>query len=72
MNVPIKVFPQAKKNCVKEEAGILKVYTTAAAVEGKANKATIVLLSKYYKIKKSQVEIIKGLRTKQKVIRIEG
>ena len=71
MQVKVRVVPGAKKNLVKEEAaGIIKVYVTAQALEGKANKAILPVLAKHFGVKKSQVNIIKGLKSKNKTINI--
>ena len=68
--INIKVIANARKVLVKEEAGNLKVYVAAPAVEGKANKAVIELLANYFGIKKGQIEITKGLQSKNKTINI--
>lgn len=70
--IQIKVVPNAKKAHIKEEERLLKVYLTAPAVDGKANKALIPVLAAYFGAKKSQVEIIKGLKSREKTISING
>ena len=70
MTLQIKVIAQAKKNAIKDEGGILKVYLTAPAIEGKANKALIALLADKYNVSKGQIEIIKGLHSRRKVVNI--
>ena len=72
MNLKIKVIPGAKKNFVKKEEDIYKVYLTAPAVEGKANKALIEILAEHFNVKKNHIEIIKGLKSRQKVVSITG
>lgn len=72
MKLEIKVVPQAKRNMTKTDQGILKVYLTAPAVDGKANKALIAFLSDHYGVKKNQIEIIKGLKSRDKTINING
>ncbi len=49
---------------------MFKVYLTAPPVEGKANKLLLELLAKYFNLKKSQIRIIKGGRTRDKVVQI--
>jgi uncharacterized protein (TIGR00251 family) len=66
----IRVQPGAKKNLVKEETGILKVYVTAQPVDDKANKAVIDVLADYFGVKKGQIEITKGLKSRNKTISI--
>lgn len=77
MNIDIKVIPGAKKNVVKQvndmwEGEAWKAYVSAPAVDGKANKALIALLADYFKVRKSEVEIIKGLKSRHKTISIRG
>jgi len=72
MRLDVKVIPSAKKNLMKAEVAPVKVYLSAPAVDGKANKALIAFLSEYYKITKSNISIIKGLKTRYKTVNIEG
>ena len=70
MQLNVKVIPGAKKNFIKEEAGALKVYLQAPPVEGKANEALIELLAEHFAVRKRQVVIIKGLKSRNKVVKI--
>ena len=70
MKIEIKVIPQAKKNSIKEEGSLLKVYLTAQAVEGKANQALIASLARHFNVSKSKIEIIKGLHSRRKIVNI--
>lgn len=72
MQIQLKVIPGAKKNIVKEENGSLKVYLTAPPVDGKANKALINVLAEHFKVRKSGIEIIKGLKSWNKTVNISG
>jgi len=49
-----------------------KVYVTAPPEDGKANKKVIELLAEYFKVPKSQVRIIKGEISRNKIIEIIG
>ncbi|MDE2028119.1 MAG: YggU family protein [Candidatus Omnitrophica bacterium] len=72
MRITIKVIPGARKNMLKvEEGGISKVYLTAPPVEGKANQALIKFLAEHYHVNKSAVEIVKGEKSRQKVVEIK-
>jgi len=68
--IDLKVIPGVKQNFLKEEEGKIKVYLTAPAVDGKANKALIGFLAKHFKVKKNAVEVIKGLKSRMKTIKI--
>ena len=70
MILEIKVMPGAKKNLFKEEASGVKVYLTAPPVDGKANEALIDFLAEHYAVRASRIEIIKGLKSRNKVINI--
>ena len=72
MIIKVKVIPSAKKNFIKKEGEILKVYLTAPAVDGKANEALVKSIAEHFSVRKSQVNIIKGLQYRQKIINIEG
>lgn len=70
MKFDIKVIAGARKNFFKQEGELTKIYLTAPAVDGKANKALMEFLSEYFHVPKSQIEIIKGLKLRNKTINI--
>ena len=66
------VIPNASRNeVIEEEDGSLKVRVTAKATEGKANKAVIEVLADYFGVKKSQVMILSGEKSRNKLISID-
>lgn len=71
MLIKARVIPKSKENQVillnKQE---FKIKTTALPSEGKANQMIIKMLSKYFKVAKSNIKIIKGKKTKNKIIEI--
>ena len=72
MILEVKVIPGARKNLLKEEeGGRVKVYLTAPPVDGKANAALVDFLAAHYKISPARIEIIKGLKSRHKVINME-
>jgi len=68
MKIDIRVIPGAKKNTIKQESGVMKIYLTAPAVEGKANQALVAFLAEHFSVKKGQIEIIKGLKSRNKTV----
>ena len=72
MLIEIKVIPKASRNLVKEEAGRLKVYLTAAPEKNKANKALIDILASHYNVKKNRIRIVKGEHSQNKLAEIES
>ena len=72
MILNIKVIPKSSKSLVKKENDTLKVYLTKPAQDGLANRQLIELLAKHLGVKKYQVSIISGEKSKNKTIRIDA
>ncbi|MCJ7782355.1 MAG: DUF167 domain-containing protein [Desulfobacterales bacterium] len=71
----LKVYlqPKSSKNeVVGPYRDGIKVKVTAPPVEGKANEALIRFLAKGFRISPSCIEIIKGLHSREKTLRISG
>lgn len=68
--VKIRVVTNARKNEVQETEGLLKVYVNAPPVDNKANKAIIKLLAEHFQSKKGNIKIIRGEKSKEKIIEI--
>ena len=72
MKIKVKVIPKSSvQHIVETLEGDLKVKLKAPPVQGQANKELVQMLAKYYKVSKSQVEIIKGLTSKNKIVEID-
>lgn len=71
MKLSIKVIPNSKQEKIIQEINRLKVYVKSPAIEGKANKALIELLSKHFNSKKSNISIVSGLKSRNKIIEIK-
>ena len=69
MKLEIKVIPGAKKALLKED-GVFKVYLTAPAIEGRANEALVDFLADHFGVKRSGIEIVKGLKSRHKIVSI--
>jgi len=70
MRLTIRVIPKAKQNKIVKEGDRYKVYLTAPAVEGKANKALIEFLAERFGVKKRNVNILLGEKSRNKVVEI--
>lgn len=70
MQLAIRVVPNAKKIKFVEEPGRLKIYLTAPATEGKANKLLLEALAEHFNTKKNRISIIKGEKSRNKVVEI--
>jgi uncharacterized protein (TIGR00251 family) len=69
----VRVQPRAKRDAVLGElGGALKIALTAVPVDGRANEACISFLSELLEIRRSQVSILSGHTSRNKVVRIAG
>lgn len=67
----IKVIPRAKRQKLEKlPDGSFKVYLTAPPIEGRANEALIKLLAREFGVSKSEVEIARGKKGREKVVKI--
>ena len=71
MTITVKVKPGAKKAKVEKKEDIFTIWVDAPPVEGKANKKLIKILSEYFKKPKGSFKIVKGVKSKHKMIEIE-
>ena len=71
MHLNIKVVPSAKKNLLKNSGSVLKIYLKAPAIDGKANLALISFLADEFHVKPQNIQIIKGLKSRNKIVNIE-
>jgi uncharacterized protein (TIGR00251 family) len=71
--VPVRAQPGAKRTgVVGEHCGRLKVAVTAIAEKGKANEALVEAVAKAFGVKRSQVTLVSGQTSNQKVFRLAG
>jgi uncharacterized protein (TIGR00251 family) len=70
MLIKARAFPRSSRNLVKEEKGLVKVYVTAPAQDGLANKKLIGLLAEHFKVKIYRVKIVKGALCRDKLVEI--
>jgi hypothetical protein len=69
----VRIQPRASKNelTIMEDGGI-KIRLTAPPVDGAANEALIRFLADTFSLSRSQIEIVSGHTSKNKIVRIEG
>jgi uncharacterized protein (TIGR00251 family) len=69
----VHVVPRASRNEVAGRMGdAIKIRLTAPPVEGKANQALVAFLAQELGVRKSQVEIVAGETSQNKVICVLG
>lgn len=71
--IEVKLQPRASRNeIVGFKGNVLYIKVTAFPVEGEANSALLKLLSQKLDIAKSAITIIKGLKARYKIVKIQG
>jgi hypothetical protein len=69
----VRVAPRASRSrVIGVQDGALKVALTAPPVDGAANHALRKLLAKRLGVSKSDVEIVRGERSRIKLLRVKG
>ena len=67
----ILVKPNAKKVKInKINDNTFEIHLKSQPIKGAANKELIKILSKYFKVPKSSIEIIRGMKTTTKIVKI--
>ena len=70
MKINVKAIPNSKRYSLIKENNLFKVHLPAQAINNKFNLALIKYLSEYFCINKKAVKIIKGERSRDKIVEI--
>ena len=72
VKIIVGVHPNSKKPRVEKDLfGQLQIYVNQPPLDGRANLAVIEALAEYFKIKKYQIELVSGQKSKLKVFKIQ-
>ncbi len=72
MEIKVKVIPHARKaEIIKLADGSLRVKVVSPPEKNKANEELTEMLARYYSVAKSRVRIVRGDRSREKLIEIE-
>ncbi len=71
----MKIFVKVKSNTSQEkieqkDSNYFEIWTKKPAINGKANKDILNLLAEYFKISLSEISIISGFKSREKIIQI--
>ena len=70
MKIRVRVKPNSRTEEVSREGDSLVIKIKEPPREGKANQAVIKLLAEHFSVPQSQVRILSGLRSRDKVVEI--
>jgi len=69
----IRLQPRARRNAIGEERdGVVRMSVAAPPVDGRANAALCKLIAKRAGVARGRVSVIRGERSREKVVRVEG
>jgi len=68
MKIQVKVKPNSRTEEINKEGDGFIVKVKEPPKEGKANQAVIKLLAEHFGVSKSQVRILSGFRSRNKVV----
>lgn len=73
VDLNVRLQSRAKRNVIVGEVdGALRVSVAAAPIDGQANAALCKLIAKRAGIARGRVSVIRGERSREKVVRVEG
>lgn len=73
MFISVKVVPNSKKPEVERiDENSFKVKVDAKAEGGKANRRLVEIIAEFFIVPKSSVAIVKGMKSRNKIIEIEN
>jgi hypothetical protein len=71
--IAVRLQPRARANeVVGERDGVIVVRVTAPPVDGRANEALCRLIAKRARVGVRRVSIVRGVGSREKVVRVEG
>jgi len=70
MKIQVKVKPNSKTEELSQEGNIFIAKVKEPPKQGKANQAVIRLLAEHFGVSQSQVRILSGFRSRNKVIEV--
>jgi uncharacterized protein len=72
-DLKVRLQPRARRNAIVDEReGVLRASVAAAPVDGRANAALCKLIAKRAGVARGRVSVIRGERSREKVVRVEG
>ncbi|RLC92623.1 MAG: DUF167 domain-containing protein [Chloroflexi bacterium] len=70
MRITVRIKPGSRVEGIEQDGDILTVRVRERPVQGKANRAAIRLLARHFAVPESEVCILRGHKSKTKVVEI--
>lgn len=69
----VTVIPNSSQSCIVGiQEGIIKLKLNSPPIDGRANKEVIAFFSKFFRVSKSSIKLLRGDKSKLKTLKIEG
>jgi uncharacterized protein (TIGR00251 family) len=73
VDIAVRLKPRGSRDeLLGVRDGVLEAKVTAPPVDGRANKALCKLIAKRVGVAPSQVTVVRGAKSREKVVRVEG
>ena len=72
MKITVRVVPNSKTEEVFRKGDEYVIRVNEPAKEGKANKVVIKLLAEHFKVPRGSVDIVSGIKSRNKIVEISG
>ncbi len=73
VKISLRVIPRARRDAIEGFLdGVLRLRVTAAPQDGNANQAVVKLLAKRLGLPRSSVVLVRGAKSRDKVVEISG
>ncbi len=69
--IKVRAVPNAKKSSLEITSNFLKVKLSSPPVDGKANRELQKIMADVFGVRKSQIKIVKGEKSKDKLVQVE-
>jgi uncharacterized protein (TIGR00251 family) len=71
--IPVRLKPRGSRDeLLGVRDGVLEAKVTAPPVDGRANKALCKLVAKRVGVAPSRVAVVRGVKSREKVLRVDG
>ncbi len=71
MRIKVRLRPNARETKVEQLGDEFVVSVRSPPVEGRANSELIEALSEHFRVPKSRIRIVAGLRSRKKIVEID-
>lgn len=71
--IQVTVVPNSSQSCITGvNEGIIRLKLNSPPIDGRANKEVVAFFSKFFRIPKSAIKIIRGEKSKLKTLQLNG